>query len=262
MKKPLETTLETPIVSEPEIPEQDRLTLLSISPATDAEILMYLRRSTKLAEIAALAERDLIILAMCEQFGLTVSDSEWQADGDTFRVKHQLWGIEETSRWLKEQRITIQDWSQGIRVALLAKKLKEYLFSATLESDYLAVPNNYRRVTLSQILLSDLITADNIIQKLQTGKAAFSILASQYSQDKESQENGGFLGTRCLVELLPEIKSAIIDAHEGEVIGAIKTKLGYHIIKVEKWFSAELNQLMREQIMDRMFSDWLNNLSD
>ncbi len=58
----------------------------SISPVTDAEILAYLRRSHKIADIAVLAERDTVVLRACEQFNITVSDEELQAAGDEFRL--------------------------------------------------------------------------------------------------------------------------------------------------------------------------------
>lgn len=262
MKEELETTVTSTAIHEEEEQHKETLTLVPVPPATDAEILAYLRRSGKLAEIAAFAERDVVILTMCEQLGITTSDAEWQAAGDAFRLELQLWGTSETLAWLKQQRIGIQEWSQGIRVALLEKKLTEYLFGATVDSTYLSNPNNYRRVALSQILVFDLITADKLVQSLQTGSASFCALSLEYSQSKLSQENGGFVGVRFLAELLPEIVTAITDAEAGEVIGPIKTKIGYHILRIEKWLSSELNPSLREQIMDMMFKVWLNNMQN
>jgi zona occludens toxin (predicted ATPase) len=63
-----------------------------IPPAADADVIAYLHYSAKFAEIAAAAERDALILATCEQLGITVSDEEWQAGGDAFRQEHKLWG--------------------------------------------------------------------------------------------------------------------------------------------------------------------------
>lgn len=263
MKEQLEPILTSRVVGDQEEEHhKETLTLVPVTPATDAEILAYLRRSGKLTEIAALAERDVVILTICEQLGITISDAEWQAAGDAFRLERQLWGTSETLAWLKQQRLKIQEWSQGIRVALLEKKLKQHLFGATVDSTYISNQHNYRRVALSQILVFDLTTAEKIVQTLQAGSASFCASALEYSQGKLSQGNGGFVGLRFLVELLPEIVTAITDTEEGEVIGPIQTKLGYHILRVEKWFSSELNQSVREQIMDMMFKVWLNNLQN
>ncbi|BAZ29077.1 PpiC-type peptidyl-prolyl cis-trans isomerase [Cylindrospermum sp. NIES-4074] len=258
MKEQLEPTLIPTIISvQEEVRYQERLTVVAVPRATDAQILAYLRRSTKLAEIAALAERDALILAVCEQLEITISDAEWQKAGDAFRLERQFWGTLETLSWLEQQRIRIQDWSQGIKVALLEKKLKEYLFGATVDSAYISNKKSFRRVALSQILVFDLTTAEEILQTLQDENGSFCVLALEHSQGKLSQQNGGFVGIRSLIELSPAIAAAINEAKEGEVIGPIQTKLGYHLLKVEKWFTSELNPSIREQIMDTMFEVWL-----
>ncbi|MEA5507516.1 peptidylprolyl isomerase [Halotia wernerae UHCC 0503] len=81
-------------------------------------------------------------------------------------------------------------------------------------------------------------------------------LALEYSKGKQSKQNGGFVGIRFLSELMPEIAQAIAQAKEGEVIGPIQTKLGYHILKIEKYFPTEFNE-SREQILESLFQKWL-----
>ncbi|MEG4797795.1 peptidylprolyl isomerase [Microcoleus sp. LAD1_D1] len=65
-----------------------------------------------------------------------------------------------------------------------------------------------------------------------------------------------FVGIRFLSELLSEIAQAISEAKEGEVIELIQTRLGYHILKIEKWFPAELSEI-REEILESLFQAWL-----
>ena len=235
--------------------------LPEISPATDADILAYLRRSHKIAEIAALAEHEALILALCEQRGITVSEEELQAAGNEFRLKHKLLGTSETLAWLQEQRITVEDWTQGIRVALLIKNLKEHLFGASVDSHYLSNRKDYRRIALSQILVRDLTDALKIVSKLQEDKAAFCALAIEYSKGQQSKEKGGFAGIHFLSKLMPEVAQAISEATAGEVIGPLQTKLGYHIIKIEKWFPVELNESVREEILESLFRAWLREQS-
>ncbi|WP_017314972.1 peptidylprolyl isomerase [Mastigocladopsis repens] len=241
---------------------QEGFTAQQISPATDADVIAYLRRSAKLAEIAALAERDALVLAGCEKFGITVSEEEVQAAGDDFRQERKLWGLQETMAWLDQQRIGVEDWSQGIRVALLEKKLKEHLFGAGVDGEYMRNRDRYRRVAVSQILVVDLDTAWKIVQMLREGHASFCALALEYSKGKQSQEKGGFVGIRFLVELTPEIAETINNAKEGEILGPVQSKLGYHVVRVEKWFPTVLNQAVREQIMDSLFQGWLKNFKN
>jgi parvulin-like peptidyl-prolyl isomerase len=234
----------------------EKLSLTNILPSTDEKILAYLRYSCKLAEIANLAEQDALILNVCEQLNLVVSETELQIAGDKFRQEHKLLGASETIAWLSQQRISVEDWSQGIQVSLLTQKLKEHLFGAAVDSHYLANRDDYKRVALSQILVSDLATAMKITQALRQEEASFCTLALEYSKGKLSKENGGFAGIRFITELMAEIAGAIADHKEGDIIGPVQTKLGYHIIRLEKWFHPELNQV-RDQILESLFQGWL-----
>lgn len=235
--------------------------LPEISPATDADILAYLRRSHKISEIAASAEHEALILALCEQRSITVSEEELQAGGNEFRLKHKLLGASETLAWLQEQRITVEDWTQGIRAALLIKNLKEHLFGASVDGHYLSNRKDYRRIALSQILVRDLTDALKIVSRLQEDKAAFCALAIEYSKGQQSKEKGGFAGIHFLSKVMPEIAQAIYEAKEGDVIGPLETKLGYHIIKIEKWLPVELNESVREEILESLFRAWLREQS-
>lgn len=242
--------------------ELEQFSLPEISAATDADIIAYLRRSSKIAEIAVLAEQDALILSLCEKFDVIVSEEEWQAAGDAFRLEHKLLGVAETQAWLSQQRISVEDWSEGIKVRLLVKKLKEHLFGALVDGYYISSRDNYKRVALSQILVSDLTNALKIALVLREEKASFCALALEHSKGKQSQENGGFAGIRFLVELIAEIAQAIAEAKEGEIIGPIHTKLGYHILRVEKWFPPELSESVREQILESLFQVWLHEQSN
>lgn len=234
-----------------------KLAMPEILPATNEDIVAYLRRSYKLAEIAVSSERDTLILSVCEQLNITVSDEELQAGGDAFRLQNKLLGASETVTWLTQQRITVEDWSQGIRLSLLTQKLKEHLFGAAVDADYMNNRDKYRCVALSQILVRDLIEATKIAQALQEKRASFCALALEHSIGQQSKLNGGFIGIRFLGELLPEIAQAVSSANEGETIAPLQTKLGYHILRVEKWFPVTLSAV-RERILDSCLQAWLH----
>ena len=170
-------------------------------------------------------------------------------------------GSTETLAWLSDQRITVEDWSQGIRIQLLTKKLKEHLFGDVVDNHYISNRDDYRRVALSQILVSDLPNALKLAYALREEHASFCALALEHSKGKQSKENGGFIGICFTAKLMPEIAEAISEAKEGEVIGPIQTKLGYHMIKIEKWFPVELNDI-REQVLEALFQNWLQTDSD
>jgi hypothetical protein len=55
-----------------------------INSATDADIITYLRRSYKIAEIATLAERVALILDTCAKLNITVPEQELQVAKNSF----------------------------------------------------------------------------------------------------------------------------------------------------------------------------------
>ena len=171
-------------------------------------------------------------------------------------MEHKLLGASETLAWLGRQRISVEHWSKGVRVSLQTQKLKEHLFGEAVDNHYMTKRDDYRRVALSQILVRDLTEALKIAQALRVENASFCALALEHSRGKQSQQNAGFVGIRFLAELLPEIAKAVVEAKEGEVVGPIQTKLGYHILRVEKWLATELNEA-REQVLESLFQGWL-----
>lgn len=231
--------------------------LPQLSQATDEDILAYLRHSAQFADIAALAEREALTMALADRLKLTVTDDELQAAGNAFRLKHQLVGAQETFAWLQQQRITAEEWTAGIRIKLLERKLKDLLFAGQVDSQYLNNRKDFKRVALSQILVRDLTTGLKLVQALQEENASFCALAVEYGVGKQAREQGGFLGVHFLPKLLPEIVQAISSARAGEVVGPIQTKFGYHILRVEKWYPLQLDESVRVEVVEALFQGWL-----
>ncbi|MBE9009694.1 peptidylprolyl isomerase [Pseudanabaenaceae cyanobacterium LEGE 13415] len=258
----MKENLQTATVEAPSEETTFGFTISTIEPASDTEILAYLHRSCRIAEVTTATEQDAVVRSICDQLGITVSDEEWQAAGDEFRMKHQLLSPAATIEWLDQQRISVEAWSEGIKVELLTRKLKDQLFGAMVDSSYFGDRDRHRRVALSQILVVDLATALSLVRQLRDEKASFCALALEYSKGKQSQLNGGFVGVRLFAELTPEIVEAIGSAEEDEIIGPVQSKLGYHILKIEKWYPIELNESMRNQLIDVFFQAWMQELHE
>jgi hypothetical protein len=238
------------------------LTVADVKPATDEQLIKYLRYSRQFSEITMHAERDLMVLELCRQLNITVSDDELQAEGDAFRKKQKLVSVAQTVNWLNRQCITPEEWTDGIRLTLLEKKLKEHLFSNTVDDMYLANRDNFRRVALSQILVYELTDALKIMKELQENNASFCQLALEHSKGKHTRENGGFVGIRLISDLMPELAQAVEGVAAGTIIDPpVKTNLGYHIIRVEKWLPSNL-RTVREQMLDALFQRTLQNEID
>ncbi len=83
---------------------------------------------------------------------------------------------------------------------------------------------------VSHILTHSREKAEEILEEIKNG-AVFEDLARAKSIDPTAQ-NGGDIGYFPLGQLMPEFERACSNLEQGEISGVVKTKLGYHIIKL------------------------------
>lgn len=72
--------------------------------------------------------------------------------------------------------------------------------------------------------------AQAVVEKLRAGES-FESLAEQYSEDPNFSA-GGNLGTFKSGEFLPEIEGAIQSLSPGQTTNVVKSRMGYHIVKL------------------------------
>ncbi|MFO7867701.1 MAG: peptidylprolyl isomerase [Bacteroidales bacterium] len=73
--------------------------------------------------------------------------------------------------------------------------------------------------------------AQNIISQVRAGKD-FGELAKTYSDDSFSKDHGGYLGYITSLLMPLEYENALYDAEIGEILGPVRAKHGYFVIKV------------------------------
>ncbi len=75
--------------------------------------------------------------------------------------------------------------------------------------------------------------ADRLFERLRKGES-FVKLASKYSEDPGSAKNGGDLGFFSKGTMITPFDDKVFSMKEGEISPPIRTKFGWHIIKLEK----------------------------
>jgi parvulin-like peptidyl-prolyl isomerase len=88
-----------------------------------------------------------------------------------------------------------------------------------------------KQIKASHILVKTEDEANKIYERLIKGED-FAKIAKQSSIDTGSAKNGGDLGYFAKGQMVPEFESAAAQLKAGEISHPIKTKFGYHIIKV------------------------------
>lgn len=122
----------------------------------------------------------------------------------------------------------------------------------------------------SHILVGTREEADGILAELSSGRN-FEDLARARSIDPTS-ETGGDIGYFTRGQLVPEFEDACFDMKLGEVSGVVKTKFGYHIIKLTERSEPEVKELAEvrdsvEQALSRIkkkirFNELVSRLKD
>lgn len=107
--------------------------------------------------------------------------------------------------------------------------------------------------------------AQKVLEKLRAGEN-FETLAEQNSEDPNFT-SGGLLGTFKSGEFLPEIEDSIQNLNPGQTTGIVKSRMGYHIVKLlgkklttDPRFEKEKEKIkaaLFEQNFKRQLKNWL-----
>mgnify|MGYP001148313605 CR=1 FL=1 len=94
--------------------------------------------------------------------------------------------------------------------------------------------------------------AEAILAKVRAGEE-FSALAKQYSDDSSASQ-GGDLGFFTRGQMVAPFEEAAFSLAEGEISEVVKTRFGFHIIKVEEIQAAQTKPLaqVRDEIVTRL----------
>lgn len=117
----------------------------------------------------------------------------------------------------------------------LKKKVEEQanITDADLQKIYDQKKDQFKsdaQVRASHILLKTEKEAQDVLLQLKTG-AKFEDLAKKYSVDPAGAK-GGDLGWFGKGSMIPEFEKVAFALKEGEVSGIVKTKFGFHIVKL------------------------------
>ncbi len=109
--------------------------------------------------------------------------------------------------------------------------------------------------------------AQVVLEKLRAGES-FEALAEQNSEDPNFT-SGGLLGTFKSGEFLKEIEASIQTLSVGQTTGIVKSRMGYHIVKLlnkklttDPKFEKEkekIKSVLFEQNFKRQMKNWLNS---
>lgn len=97
-----------------------------------------------------------------------------------------------------------------------------------------------KEMHIRHILVATKTNANNIINQLQNKKLSFEQLAKEYSLDNANAMEGGDLGYVIPDKLDEDFSKAVYDLKKNQTSKPIKTKFGWHIVRLDDIRDAEL----------------------
>ena len=157
------------------------------------------------------------------------------------KIVSQSGGSSEVKKVLNElYGMNEKDFKKLIRQQVLKEKIQNELIV---------------QVKVAHILIKDEGRANEIADRAKKGED-FGALAKEFSEDTKSRDSGGELGWLAKGQLvvdnnnIPEFDESAFKAKVGEIIGPVKTAVGFEIIKVED----------RKGKIAENFNTWLSEL--
>lgn len=225
-----------------------------IQPAT---IVNFLKKTIKLKEVTQQIMHQQIIREAAQQADLVVAPEEIQSEANRFRLQMRLEKAADTLAWLKDQMITADDWEAGLHDQILAKKLARHLFEKEAEKHFAQNRLDFEQVLLYQIVIPYEKLAQELFYQIEEEEISFYQAAHFYDLDERRRHQCGYEGKLYRWNILPNLSAAIFATNQGQIVGPIKTDLGYNIIKVEEFIEPQLTPELHQEIIKNMFDKWL-----
>ena len=173
----------------------------------------------------------------------------------------------------KENQLTLLALEHEKRSAkaaqMVSKVLKNFPSDELVKSAYQNLTNQIRgslEYNASHILVNEEDQAKNILKDLNEGKD-FDDLAKKYSVGPTAK-NGGKLNWFDLSTMVPEFSTALMVLSEGDISQPVKTKFGWHVIKLNETREKKIPSLEKlrpelvQNLRQKKINDYLNSLSE
>jgi parvulin-like peptidyl-prolyl isomerase len=214
------------------------------------------RRQSLLDEMIS----ELLIRDRTDRLGMGVSDQEVAQAIERLKAQYGIEGEEEFAASLAQAGMTRLEMESRLRDTLRSNKLfarelraRSELTDRELRRRYAREQERYRRperARVREIILLIPDTTDSVIvERLETRAREaheralegepFETLVAEYSESP-SREEGGAIGVVARGELLPALDQAVFAADAGAVVGPIRTRFGFHLLRIDERIPSEI----------------------
>lgn len=195
----------------------------------------------------------ILVRKTAQESGITVSDADLQQASDDFRKKAGLLTARETTEWIAQHGLTLDEFERKIEHDLLVERVQQRLASPDAQKKVFAQNIlDFEQVKIARIVVNDANLAREIRAQIDDGEADFAVLAQKYSTDKATAEKGGFVGYVNRRDLPNEVDVAVFAEGASGVLGPIASQKSYWLIKILEPKKADVNDPLTQATLTRM----------
>ena len=177
---------------------------------------------------------------------------------EQFCQRHQIATEAEQQTWMAQYGLSAAELSE---LALREWKLEQFKqtnwgSSPILEAYFLKRKPQLDRATYGLLRTHDGEAARELYFRLKEGEASFAELARAYSEGPEAS-TGGLLGPVELGSLHPSLAQLLVASQPGQLQPPIQFGDQFAIVRLEGLVPAQLDETMRQRLIDEQFTSWL-----
>ncbi len=132
-----------------------------------------------------------------------------------------------TYRWLLEKELS--KYSKGLKVTK-TDMANYYRSNPEIKTSHILIEVNHNASNKQKAAAQ--ARAKKILAQVKSSKKSFSSLVKLYTDDVPTKNTGGDLGWQSKSNMLPTYYKAAVKLKNGGVSDLVRTKYGYHIIKL------------------------------
>lgn len=187
---------------------------------------------------------------------VTLTPEETAAAESAFCDRRQLKTPEQQQAWVKQQYGSPELLqAMAVREARI-EKFKAETFGDQVDSYFLQRKSRLDRVQYSLIRTREAGLAQELYFRIHDDGQPFTELAQDYSDGQESQ-TGGLIGPVELSVPHPNLAQLLSISQPGQLWPPQKIGDWFVIVRLERFFPAQLDDAMRQRLLDELFKQWL-----
>lgn len=216
-----------------------------------------------------------LINSGAEEKGITVDSSE--VDSYVDKMKSNYDSDDKWQSALEQAGMTEDEYRSEIELQLKAKALYNTFTSDEEPSNddmlqyaqmYASAYDGAKRSSHILFNSDDEATAQDVLNKINSGELDFAEAAKQYSQDSGSAANGGDVGWDKTNSFVQEYTDALNNLQKDQVSGLVTSTYGIHIIKCTDVFNApkekadDGTESVKITSIDQIPSEWQETIKE